>query len=759
MTELQLELAAETTSLMMTAGPNVSFDDLSAQRDGDDFLLVLISTASASIVQSKHQNRALTILEAHGLQPEVLDAADPANAVVKTELGLLSGRSGHYPHLFLVEGDRTTFLGGFDELDRANEQGQLLEWLSMDFELYPLASASATDETEDVERGEPSESSCSDSSIDPMVSTAFPSPGRLVDKKEDVEEEEEETSTTGLYEQEERYDEIENYIHAAVEGDHVGQMYAKNAERETLELQRQEHVDDDVVENDADPFSSPEKEQAWREEMCHQAVSKRSLELEELKQSLEKAFDDSMESDGLAQLSTNQSHDDSIYEEIAMEERTVKASETDAALVSGLQILKHEPPIVSCDDSVDTSATSSSILTWNRNEVDLRIQPDTEIHFQLVDETPRCTVTLTNLSESFLPLAFKVQASNRRRYMVWPSVGVIRPQSSVSVRVFLVDGAKQDLLNLFEKLGPAAEFRQKDKLWIEWCGAPTDFCNQLTGKQDDDLETMWSFWNNCQKNDAWSSEQSFLRVRVSANTQESPQQLHHLRHHQHQKLQQVQQLSYAPYSYHTPTREDVHAGTKTPTTLMSSSVSRKIPSSTSMDTVSTVASTVPSIASEMEQRLQAEVENLRRKCEELTAERYIIEQQLEEERQRHSPLRNGAIHKFQLQQTLRCGSCLKVFKSNPSSLLAPIASQACGHSICRNCCYRRSQPQPRHSLSSDLLMCVDMSQLSDDSCPICHIPHAFDAHGSGGLGGKLHVNQSLCTVLKLLDTTDTVAEF
>jgi hypothetical protein len=167
-----------------------------------------------------------------------------------------------------------------------------------------------------------------------------------------------------------------------------------------------------------------------------------------------------------------------------------------------------------------------------------------------------------------------------------------------------------------------------------------------------------------------------------------------------------------------------------------------------------------STVSETERLLQSEVDNLRRKCEELTAERYILEQQLEEAEEKQSLACSngggGSVHKFQLQQTMRCGHCLKLFKSDPSSLLAPISSQTCGHSICRNCCYRRTgrrgnrnQRHPKQSLTSDLLVCVgdiqSMSSFEDDSCPICYAPSAFG-------GSKLHVNQSLCLVLKLLDS-------
>ena len=192
-----------------------------------------------------------------------------------------------------------------------------------------------------------------------------------------------------------------------------------------------------------------------------------------------------------------------------------------------------------------------------------------------------------------------------------------------------------------------------------------------------------------------------------------------------------------------------------------------------MDTVST--------RSETEQLLQAEVEELRRKCEKLTAERYMMEGQLKEARQRNKSDEQrandrhnvGTIHKFQLIQATRCASCSKAFKPNPSSPNVPISSQTCGHSICRSCCHKRLSAARRHrdestlnssehlrnTISSDLFMCGmgNMSHVYSpsfdehqrqvhecESCPICSTPRAFRP-------GKLNINEGLCTVLKLLD--------
>ena len=51
----------------------------------------------------KNQQIALTILEDIGIQPEVLDAADPNNDIVRDELFGMSGINGNFPQFFLFQ--------------------------------------------------------------------------------------------------------------------------------------------------------------------------------------------------------------------------------------------------------------------------------------------------------------------------------------------------------------------------------------------------------------------------------------------------------------------------------------------------------------------------------------------------------------------------------------------------------------------------------------------------------------------------------
>lgn len=821
---------------------SISFDEMSSMRE--DFLLVLVSSMSGSLVQAKNQKRAVTILAGCGIHPEVLDAADPSNATVRDELCEMSGIRGHYPQFFLVQGDQTTFFADFADLEHMNEEGTLMEWLGVAITSQPLPN-------------ENNEDHCDDDTYEQVHALAKQELTTAMSSAEDT------TAATSMVESlqydvphEEELDEEwqteqqhrQQMLEGRASGDGVDHGHLRSPQYGTY------HPPDDVYcadveENDeaASPFSQDpqwggdyfEDHQAGEDEEVHheyqypgqqqqvetvtrqpdskgsewyeeatykepspppvhrtnrrvtscfdqqrhheQAVARQTqtpqgrvaieaaaagppprsastttssprqrndhvLDSEPYQvtpsppnpkgpnrripapgsweanfgssHSMRQGWEPDLDPSPTQSESPNSMSDDLLLHDALPTNGTPNVREQyDVPTLQTLQ------SILSCDDddTVDTTATSSSIVTSTRVtslDLGLRIRPEEEVHFWLSEETPRCIITLSNMSTSYLPLAFKIQASHRRRYMVWPSVGLVKPQCTMSVSVFFVEDAKRDLLDLFRKLGPAAEFRQQDSLMVEWCGVPTDFCNQLTDDHDTDLETLSSYWNTCRKNEGWASEQSILRVRVSVNDKDQSS-AHRGR---------IQRLG-----HDAPTMSGDNGATSSPLRNVQHDGHRGIVAYGSM-------------LSETEQLLQAELENLRGRCEELTAERLIMEQQLEEARERISPPRSGAIHKFQLQQTMRCGACLQVFKSDPSSLRAPIASRACGHSICRNCCYRRARAQ-RHSLSSDLLMCVgDMGDANHghDSCPICDAPNAFG-------NDRLHVNQSLSLVLKLLD--------
>jgi len=837
---------------------SISFDDMSSTRE--DFLLMLVSSSSGSVAQRMNQKRALTMLHACGVEPEFLDAAEPANATVRDELCEMSGMRGNYPQFFLVQGDQTTFFADFAELELMNEEGTLSEWLGMEIPCSPPAQQQLqqpqqevetvvkrttqqqqqqqqqkhqnhkgfqdhfneshsvvkecihVDDQETVETQPETSHGGSHSTADSISFTVphgqhddggFESRTVSLERSETSEHEWSEnippsgrenivyspynnsinnSNNKNEYNHQkkenlnnQKLNELPRYPNNRISmrqvetptlpsrGENqerqqaeIGAICSRNSVASRAQFFESKAHSPKMQEHHPRQRSTSSQRQQARSSPAHSLTEDRAIECQPHRQ--RQSSPSSWEQQTRSSLSHSPKENYAIYSDSGMQTTDRKPKHRQQQEQEGEQCSLHleydsqaapedensefnnvkeggnvhqakgceeiddgvvddmngirSLSLLSSDESVDTTATSSSIVTNSRMtamDLDLRIEPSTDIHFLLKhssEDTSHCTVTLTNMSPSYLPLAFKIQASQRRRYMVWPSAGVIEPQTSTSITVFLVDDAKQELLDLFEKFGPAAEFRQKDTLSIEWCGVPTDFCTQLTGDDDQDMETLWSYWNLCQKDEGWTPEQSFLRVRVSVDDRDNGQ---------------------------------CHAIPRTPTSPTNRSCN--ISPNVSMDTTN---SSLPS-----DQFLQAELENLRRKCQELTAERYLLEQQLEEART--SSPDGGAVHKSHLQQSMRCGRCSKIFQSAASSPMAPIASRSCGHSICRKCCRRissRTRRSPRHSLSSDLLMCVgDMQSTSfdDGSCPICFTPDAFG-------GSKLHVNHSLCLVLKLLDS-------
>jgi hypothetical protein len=88
-------------------------------------LLVLISNQSGSRQQLANQDRALTLLLAQGIEPELLDGSDPTSKDRRNELFGISGIRANYPQFFILQGETTTFLGSFDTVESMNDSGTL----------------------------------------------------------------------------------------------------------------------------------------------------------------------------------------------------------------------------------------------------------------------------------------------------------------------------------------------------------------------------------------------------------------------------------------------------------------------------------------------------------------------------------------------------------------------------------------------------------------------------------------------------------
>jgi len=773
----------------------VDDDSSSTLSAREEFLLVLVSSLLESSGQMKNQKRALMILEACGVQPEVLDAADPANDIVREELFEMSGIRGVFPQFFLVQGDQTSFFANFTELDNMNEEGILEEWLNMEFpSVKKPVNVTAN----------------ADAGADTNVSNEL---------KLDVAEYNhvQNTSTTTDFFNVASDTKILKSAHDVPDVHHYKQQQQQQhecLERETISsiptaATQEEWSDPLLLERYEDEILALENFLQKREQKeGPQNIQKNS------KQAITNEEDERVRAEQEVPSSTNRENEGeqrSFHNKMskqhiissadaAMDKQQMKQEEDTSSecFYETPKLQSMQSLISSDDDDAETTATKSSTLMMDRvisSDLDLRIQPETDIHFWLNDETPRCTITLSNLSSSNSPLAFKINSSENRRYMVHPIVGIIKPQTTVPITIFLLDEAKEKLLSMFRKLESTADFQQNDKLSIEWCAHhPTNYCNKLTGNYDQDFDTLLSYWDSARNNDMWSLEKSFLPIKINNVDEKGYDNISPHRHRQSLHLPPLSPstattATITPTSSSSPSsrsqEKHYHYSTKncnSPSLLQinndynddnNNNNNNDIPINVSMETFST--------RSETEQLLQAEVECFRQKCEELTAERYIVEGQLKEAREKeersslsrcNGRLDDGIVHKFQLQQMMRCGYCLKVFKSALSSLNAPIASNACGHSICRNCCHERlsssrkvrrrrrnenmdSSERLRSTISSDLFMCVgDINQVYSssfddendvsESCPICHTSRAF-RHG------KLHANESLCVVLKLLE--------
>ena len=667
-----------------------SFDDLSStsfSSGREDFLLALVSSSMSggSAAQTTNQKRALAILEACGVQPEVLDAADSANALVRDELFEMSGIRGNFPQFFLVQGDRTSFFADFAELEHMNEEGTLVEWLGMEL---PMVSVKSNNNN-------PSITSTNHASDSPLRENNNPSTDhdRPISDQDHYSMKDQGNADGMEYNDREEYaatSTTEDLFNVAAVTKMLNSTDTTNTvpnkqvqhQHQHQQQQQQQHYDENnynINNNNMIP-SIPEASTTQEEEWCDPLLLER---YEDEIQALEGYLQGREEPDGEEQQEQQQQQQQNNIQDMT------------------------------------TSARSEENNNEENDNDDDGIYSDTCIY-----EVP----TLHSM------------------------------QSLISISSHDEDDPCETAVT---------PTRRKQN-------------NQYSHKHNKPVSSL-------------SSVATTATITPTSSSSPSRSPDNHRRYDNNSS-------PLRPLSYNNNTNNDNKD-------IISCNVS--------METVST--------RSETEQLLRDEVEKLRRKCKELASERYIMEGQLKEARQQQhnneertslsrsndnvnvnvndnvNDIGVGAVvHKSQLQQTMRCGYCMKAFKSDPLCLNAPIASQACGHSICRQCCHQRlsssrkavprrrrdditmnSSPsiaaseRLRSTISSDLFMCGmgDMNQLvysvsfdelqhqqqqqqhehenaKCESCPICRAPKAF-RHG------KLHVNESLCVVLKLLATART----
>ena len=253
-----------------------------------------------------------------------------------------------------------------------------------------------------------------------------------------------------------------------------------------------------------------------------------------------------------------------------------------------------------------------------------------------------------------------------------------------------------------------------DKIVVEWCRAPEAVYRKLVGDDSQDFEMLSSFWNT--KGYEFSTPVVSARqpIRVRFSTSASP------------KLE---------------TAKNSRNAMVLPSVSIDESTDQPAdPSITCDDSLMLSISTRGEDDSRYDTPPRVRLQEDRRRHFPKRPSHLNIQETAPAPPASPAPIdaassSKNTIHKFQLQQTLRCGGCYEVYSRDPDELTIPVMSQACGHSICRGCVVR----------NADEHYAFTQTYQNTVSCPLCHVPHAFSL--------ELHINHSLCAVIALIDTT------
>ena len=116
----------QTAKTKQPEPPAAAFDAAAFDHgDGSTKLVMLTSTSSGNRLQAGNQKRALSLLRAHGIEPEVIDGSDPKNIGVRNQYLGISGIKGNYPQFFAITELETTFVGNVETLEFMNDAGTL----------------------------------------------------------------------------------------------------------------------------------------------------------------------------------------------------------------------------------------------------------------------------------------------------------------------------------------------------------------------------------------------------------------------------------------------------------------------------------------------------------------------------------------------------------------------------------------------------------------------------------------------------------
>ena len=287
-------------------------------------------------------------------------------------------------------------------------------------------------------------------------------------------------------------------------------------------------------------------------------------------------------------------------------------------------------------------------------------------------------------------LVSQVQPNQKSRYAIWPSVGVVEKGASTIVTVVLLERARADLEQEVTRMDATGRALYKsEKIVVEWCRAPEKVYRQLElmVDSDQDHDILSSFW-------------STKGYEFSAPVRSAKQPL------------------------------DVHF------VLRSPDISSKQGGANANDYLIT-----PTISMDESNHGDPDFvcdDSLILSVSTWDGESHSLAHQ--KRRGQGSTHLSGSvssktpsIHKYQLQQTLRCRGCYQVFSRDPNEFAIPVMSQSCGHTICRGCVVRKADQDYEFAKMYH----------STVSCPLCNASDAFSQ--------ELHINHSLCSVIALID--------
>lgn len=168
----------------------------------------------------------------------------------------------------------------------------------------------------------------------------------------------------------------------------------------------------------------------------------------------------------------------------------------------------------------------------------LEVNSDTALLFTLTRSTTslkndRSVITLRHPGRTKNALAFKVKTTQPRRYQVRPNQGIVKPGTTESVTILLIDKDRQSLLESYDTLGRSALENSKDKFLVQSCIVGADFVRRyddignLTTPSSESgtkagkeiAEALTEMWNNVTKGGLTPIHNRKLHVRHVVGTE------------------------------------------------------------------------------------------------------------------------------------------------------------------------------------------------------------------------------------------------